>query len=263
MATLRTASGLAFELLEPPHSTDARTPAERPVALIHGWCCDRSYLAPQAEHLAQSRTVVTLDLRGHGESAPSDEGAYAITDFADDVEEVLAASSVERAVAVGHSLGGVVAVELAARGSVCGAVLLDPAPLVSARGRQILASWGDQVAGDHDGRARRSIVRGLFLPTDTARCEEIVEAMSCVPVEVAGPAMRLMATYDAAARLREVRVPILLVNSDGAQDIRPIRRLCPQLMTAQTAGSGHFITLEVPEQVNAMLDRFLTVLERA
>jgi pimeloyl-ACP methyl ester carboxylesterase len=36
-------------------------------------------------------------------------------------------------------------------------------------------------------------------------------------------------------------------------------QLIPHLMAGQTVGSGHFCQLEVPEQVNAMLDRFLTV----
>lgn len=33
----------------------------------------------------------------------------------------------------------------------------------------------------------------------------------------------------------------------------------PKLACGQTVGSDHFCQLEVPEQVNAMLDRFLAV----
>jgi len=36
-------------------------------------------------------------------------------------------------------------------------------------------------------------------------------------------------------------------------------RLCPQLVTAKAVGSGHFLSLEVPEQVNAMIDRFIAL----
>jgi hypothetical protein len=38
-----------------------------------------------------------------------------------------------------------------------------------------------------------------------------------------------------------------------------LRELCPQLIAGQTVGAGHFHQLETPEQVNAMIDRFLTV----
>ena len=35
---------------------------------VHGWTCDRSFFAAQAEHFAQRHRVVSIDLRGHGES---------------------------------------------------------------------------------------------------------------------------------------------------------------------------------------------------
>jgi len=43
-------------------------------------------------------------------------------------------------------------------------------------------------------------------------------------------------------------------------DLELFRSYCPQLMSSQVVGSGHFLQLEVPEQVNSMLDRFLSSL---
>ena len=34
----------------------------------------------------------------------------------------------------------------------------------------------------------------------------------------------------------------------------------PQVVTGQTVGAGHFNMLEVPEQVNSMIERFLRTL---
>src|SRR5260370_37743320 len=42
-------------------------------------------------------------------------------------------------------------------------------------------------------------------------------------------------------------------------DLGKFTQLCPQLVTAQTIGSGHFSPLAVPEQVNAMLERFVKI----
>jgi pimeloyl-ACP methyl ester carboxylesterase len=40
-----------------------------PVPLVHGWCCDHSYLDPQFEHFAQlGRHIIAADLRGYGAS---------------------------------------------------------------------------------------------------------------------------------------------------------------------------------------------------
>ncbi len=38
-----------------------------------------------------------------------------------------------------------------------------------------------------------------------------------------------------------------------------LHELCPHLLYGQTVGSGHFCQLEVPEQINAMIERFLDV----
>ena len=40
-------------------------------------------------------------------------------------------------------------------------------------------------------------------------------------------------------------------------DAAALRALNPVLRTGQTVGAGHFNQLEVPEQVNAMIERFL------
>ena len=38
-----------------------------------------------------------------------------------------------------------------------------------------------------------------------------------------------------------------------------LHALAPQILYGKTVGSGHFCQLEVPEQVNAMIDRFLAI----
>ena len=248
MTRQRTPSGLVYDI-------DGQGPA---VVLVHGWCCDRSYLQPQFDHLIGTSTVANLDLRGHGQSAPSPTGRYRIIDFADDVRAVASDAGLTTPVVVGHSMGGLVALELAAREFAFAAVMLDPPPLVDDSHRRVLAEWAHGTVDDDTGIFRREFVEGFFLPTDTLR-DEIIDGIAGVDPDIAAPSMASMATYDAAASLDRVTVPILLVNSAGAQDVEPIRDYCEHLMSAQTVGSGHFITVEVPQQVNAMLDRFLAL----
>jgi pimeloyl-ACP methyl ester carboxylesterase len=56
-------------------------------------------------------------------------------------------------------------------------------------------------------------------------------------------------------------VPSLYIAADDKplSDLPHLFRLAPEMQFGQTVGSGHFCQLEVPEQVNAMLDRFLAV----
>jgi pimeloyl-ACP methyl ester carboxylesterase len=98
--------------------------------LIHGWCSDRTAFRPQFEHFAQTHAVTALDLRGCGESDRPADG-YTIPDFADDLAQFCAKTEIDKPVVAGHSLGGMIAVELAARHpSVPRAlVLVDPGPM--------------------------------------------------------------------------------------------------------------------------------------
>src|SRR5258706_13591167 len=78
---------------------------------------------------------------------------------------------------------------------------------------------------------------------------------------VAVPAFRNhLLDYDASPAARACRVPIAYIAASNLMaDLGQFKQLCPQLVTAQTIGSGHFSPLEVREQVTAMLERFVTV----
>src|ERR1700676_2280615 len=78
-----------------------------PLVLLHGFPLDRTVWDEQLPALAGTR-VIRIDLRGCGESEPSD-GAALMEVLAGDVAGVLDALHVERAALAGHSIGGYVA----------------------------------------------------------------------------------------------------------------------------------------------------------
>lgn len=82
-------------------------PAAPSVLLLHGGGQTRHAWGATAGNLAASGLyAVTLDLRGHGESAWADDGNYDITAFAADIHAV-ASSFATRPALVGASLGGI------------------------------------------------------------------------------------------------------------------------------------------------------------
>jgi pimeloyl-ACP methyl ester carboxylesterase len=179
--------------------------------------------------------------------------------FADDVAEVIGDAGLVTPVVVGHSMGGLVALECAARGLASAAILLDPAPMLDERGRAYFARSWPEVADDADGSWRRRFAERTMLPGDRVRRTEILDGMAHVDPATAAASMRGMADYDAAAALAAVTVPLLVVSAAHPEDMRPVRHLCRHLVTGQTVGAGHFLQLEVPEQVNPMIDRFLAL----
>ena len=78
-----------------------------PLVLLHGFPLDRGVWDEQLPALAGER-VIRVDLRGCGESEPSD-GPALMEMLAADVAGVLDALQVERVALAGHSIGGYVA----------------------------------------------------------------------------------------------------------------------------------------------------------
>jgi pimeloyl-ACP methyl ester carboxylesterase len=71
-----------------------------PMLFIHGWCCDRTYHAPQAAHFSPKHHCISIDLRGHGESDKPEQG-YSIAGFADDVAWLCQELALKRPVIAG------------------------------------------------------------------------------------------------------------------------------------------------------------------
>ncbi len=82
-----------------------------PLVLIHGFPLNHTTWMALLPHL-NGADVILPDLRGFGESAVVD-GAYSITDMADDVIALLDALLIEKAAFVGHSMGGYIALAIA------------------------------------------------------------------------------------------------------------------------------------------------------
>lgn len=236
---------------------------EPPLVFVHGWCCDHTFFAPQFQHFSDSRRVVAVDLRGCGLSDRGD--TYEMALFADDVAHVCRELTLSPAVIVGHSLGGMVGIELAARHPtlVASVVAVDPGPIDPLpASRRAFEAFVTQAHGPDGEAVRRALVESNFLPSDDpVRRRKIVETMCAVPLHEAAamfePAMRWNGV--GALRLCQVPVLVLLSATGNSNDPARLRAVKPDVHIGVTVGAGHFHQLEVPEQVNAMIERFLAV----
>lgn len=226
---------------------------------VHGWCCDHTHFERQVEHFSPRYRVLSVDLRGHGLSDKPVED-YTMPLFADDVAYVCGELGVERVVAVGHSMGGNVIAALAARhpALVRAGVAIDSALLTTEASRQRLTPRVEAMSTPDYLAAARAMVDAMFLPTDDPeRRRRITEGMTSMPQHTMVSAMRGNLAQTAET-LGTVTQPFLLISAGWIPfDLAAVRTVVPNLSYAQTYGSGHFAMLEVPEQVNAMIDRFL------
>ena len=226
-----------------------------PIVFVHGWSCDRSYWRHQVSAF-RNRTVVAIDLAGHGESGAGRD-SWTMAAFGQDVVAVIERLDLEHAILVGHSMGGDVITEAAlALGSrVRGLVWVDTYPSLGrpddpAEVEAFAAPFLIDFAGQTD-----AFVRGMFPPSaDPALVDWIATDMASAPPQIAVDALKHAIGNEgpAIAALAKLSVPLVEINADYEPiDEASLRKhgITPVLMTTV----GHFVMLEDPDQFNRVL----------
>jgi pimeloyl-ACP methyl ester carboxylesterase len=230
---------------------------EPELVFVPGWCCDWTTFKPQFDYFAQAHTVTALDPRGFGKSDRPESG-YHVRDFADDLASFCERIGIEKPVVVGHSLGGMIAVELAARYPSLprALVLVDPGPIDPLPETvKFFAAAADQLEGPSGEEVRRLWTEG-FGTRDPELAQGITDLMCATPLPTAAAVIRNLNDWNGVGALSLCDLPILLLRRSLGEAVR-LLAIKPDLQLGITVGAGHFHQLEVPEQVNAMIERFL------
>ena len=232
-----------------------------PIVFIHGIYGNRGGFTLQEEYFSPNHRCVAIDLRGNGDSDKPNE-AYSMAQYADDVAEVIRQTGLGRSVLVGHSMGGQVVISVAERHPELAAAV------ASLDSPSNIPGWQDRIHGpfDHlmtfDGPYRetvRSFLSAAYLPTDNpAWVGGLEERLAAIPDHVIVRAWQAMSAYEPTESLRRMKCPYLYIDSGQPDiDLDLVRELCPQLVVGKTVGAGHKALQDVPDQINAMLNRFI------
>jgi pimeloyl-ACP methyl ester carboxylesterase len=201
--------------------------------LLHGIALDRRDLEPLAGPLGRRHTVVSVDLRAHGES-PAGTGLE-IEDLAADVCALADELGLTGAVLIGHSLGGNVAVAAAARAPerFGGLVILDSTPVATPEALGWLQGLVASVEGPEYATAWPEFCRtALFGWTADERVRTAVSSrMGTAPRELTLPIIRSFTEYAAHGGRRDLAacdVPVLMISSSSpTNDEQAIRDAAP------------------------------------
>ena len=231
-----------------------------PLVFIHGWCCDHSFWAPQVQAFSANHRVVSVDLRGHGKSDKPDQD-YAIDGFANDVMWLCRELDIERPVIIGHSMGGVIALNIARRQPAMARALvfvdagITPLP---EHLRPVLAQTIEGLRSPDYRRVASSIVKDFMF-----RSESPEELRDVVAGRMAAAPQRVMHTALASTLSDEncppgpLPVPSLFVRAAtflGTED--ELRQRYPGLEVVEV-DAAHFLHMEKPAEFNSILRRFL------
>ncbi|MGI4764699.1 MAG: alpha/beta fold hydrolase [Janthinobacterium lividum] len=244
--------GLAYE--------DLGTGPGRPMLLVHGFGCDRSFMAHQQTVFSRERRTVTVDLRGHGQSdAPRQD--YTPAGFAEDLAWLCRRLGLAAPLVVGHSMGGTIALELGARhpDSVAAVMMIDSFVFPDPAMVDALRPVAEGLHGSAHESALTALRAMVGRPGEGPQADMTWAAsLAATPQHVLASAFASHTVdYDAGPAAAACRVPVAYVGAASPLgNVDRFRALCPDLVVGQTVGSGHFSPLLVPHQINAMIRDF-------
>jgi 3-oxoadipate enol-lactonase len=244
-----------------------------PLVFLHAFPLNRTMWADQEKSLSRQFRVITIDLRGHGESdAPL--WHYSLDQAADDIHSLLDHLSIQQAVLIGLSMGGYIAFTFYRKYAerVKGLVLADTRAQADTdegkRARfemaQIAYTRGPSAIAD-------TMIPKLLSPTTIQTRPELVHRVRTM-IEgnqvsgIAGDLMAMAERPDSIPLLDTITCPTLvLVGKEDAttppSDATLIADGIRGAILHTIPEAGHLSNVEQPDRFNQLIETFLARIE--
>ena len=245
-----------------------------PIVFLHAFPLNRTMWVPQARPLSLHFRIITIDLRGHGESdAPL--WRYTLEQSADDVSALLGHLEIRRALFVGLSMGGYILFAFYRRyaARVKGLILADTKAQADTEegkdGRFQLA----QIAYKKGPSAIADVMIPKLLSPATIQTNPALVQQVRAMIEgnqISGIAWDLMAMAersDSVPLLSQITCPtqIIVGELDQATPPSDSKLIAEQILHARLAiipNAAHLSNLEQPEAFNQIVAAFASELGR-
>jgi len=252
----------------------------QPILLVHGWMCSSKFWQKNVPELANTFRIVTVDLRGHGNSAKALTG-QTIRQYACDVREVIERLGLRETVLVGWSLGGPVVLsyyQQYGRDTRLKALgLVDSAPFPFSP-----AGWNSHALRNYNYDGMNATFANLTAnprqfaigftnrmfkqkPSD-ADVDWVVAELMKTPTWIAEAVYSDFLMSDYAKSLPAIKVPVIVFSADSGvfpNGIAMGEAICsqvPQGTFIPFEDAGHILFYEQPQKFNAALTDFVKAL---
>ena len=256
------------------HYLDYGTAGKRPMLCVHGGAAHAHWFDYIAQGFIRDHHVLSLDLRGHGDSAWGPPEAYSWQTFADDVNAFAEKLDLRDFVLVGHSMGGMVSLVYATShpGRVSRFVVIDTIQLMPMDRVKKMNEFGKRPAKDY-ATQEELVARYRLEPAESQMAApEVIRHMALNSGRQTPEGQwqhkadrAVYATFKQIAGVplwEKLKVPALAIRGErskrfGPEVVAEIRALAPQLQVTQVPASDHHITLDNPQGCIEAIRKFL------
>lgn len=245
-------------------------PHQPVILMLHGATADSSAWLPFCAQLKTPHTIVIIDFPGHGKSCASLEMDYSIAAQTQRLQELISALKIGSAHIIANSMGGAIALQLAALAPqlVASLILIDPA------GVNLVKSWVQEQSED---RGTHPVTEVKDLASFRLMVKVSMERPPYLPGFIAGALARafilrsavnlrivenIESDLDQAEFLPKIQCKSLIIwgKEDRLLHVANAEHLHQQLAHSQLVildGIGHCPMVEAPKPVARLCEQFL------
>lgn len=241
-----------------------------PIILIHPFPTDQNLWQPQRDGLKSHFRVITLDLLGFGRAAPVDGKAITMTEYADEVKQLLDQLHIDKAIVGGESMGGYITLAFLQKypERVSGLILSDT----------------QSIADTDEAKAKREVTALDILANGTANLVTDVLSKALSPNASIEAHQQLKSILEVQSRfgvvsalrgialrndltqvLTDANLPTLIITGTADVIISPqqseaMHRAARNSKLVKIEGAGHMSNLENPEEWNNAVKEYFSSL---
>lgn len=230
-----------------------------PVVFIHGNAQNHTAIEPIADSLnSLGHPIVLYDLPGHGGSEVYRDRVYSMERFSETLQGVMGAANCRSPILVGHSMGGMIALDYATRyqGNVRSLVLIDTADAdpIKLNNKFLLEQVVEGIVkkaheiSETSGKGRPYEFRSGLSEEDITN-----EGLRNTDPSALEGNFRATSSYDVRRELKNLKIPVVIIRGDKdplmTEDMTEEMRERIQNSRVYTIEGGHNVVVQRPDLV--------------
>ncbi len=241
---------------------------EVPLICLHGIGGNTESFRPQLDELAKYTRVIALNLPGYGGSRPISPVTFEM--LSNRLHDFLDAAGIQRAVLLGQSIGGMVAIDFAARfpARVDKLILVGTTSAFGGRDESFKDAFLEARLAPLDAGKTMAELANEFVPeivgpiASPATIANAVKSMSQVPLDTYRAIIECLVTFNRRTEIGSISQPACLIAGEHdrnapAKTMEKMAQKMPDAAFHQIEGAGHLVNLEAGDATNAIVKKFL------